>query len=117
LEKPNKFTVSITYDTDKKREKNQRLKNPNEDAVDAKGEKLYNTNNFVNRGVHFNDNGDVDFTDTICVAKDFEFPISYYGLGNDAYPVIEIESKPKSTEKEYCRELWINAIILKAKEW
>lgn len=117
LEKPNKFTVSITYDKDKKREKNQRLKNPNEDAVDAKGEKLYDTNNFVNRGVHFNDNGDVDFTDTICVAKDFEFPISYYGLGNDAYPVIEIESKPKSIEKEYCRELWINAIILKAKEW
>jgi hypothetical protein len=117
LEKPNKFTVSITYDSEKKREKNQKFKNPNEDAVDAKGATIYNTNNFVNRGVHFNENGYVDYTDTICVAKDFEFPISYYGLGNDAYPVIEITSTPKSTEKEYCRELWINSIILKSKEW
>ena len=78
---------------------------------------LNNTYNFVNRNVHLNDNGNVDFTDTICVAKDFEFPISYYGLGNDAYPVIEIESKSKSTEKQYCREFWVNSIILKPKEW
>ncbi len=119
LEKPNKFTVSISYDTEQKRIKNEKFKNPSEDAVDAQGASLYNTNNFVNRGVHFNAYGNVDYTDTICVAKDFEFPICYdgLGLGDNAYPVIEIESKPKSTEKEYCRELWINSIILKPKEW
>ena len=118
LEKPSKFSVSISYDTEKKREKNQKLRNPNEDAVEyGSGSSLYNTYNFVNRNVHLNDNGNVDFTDTICVAKDFEFPISYYGLGNDAYPVIEIENKSKSTEKQYCREFWVNSIILKPKEW
>ncbi len=122
LEKPNKFSVSISYDKmadDKqsKRVKNEKFKNPSEDAVDAQGDSLYNTNNFVNRGVHFNAYGNVDYTDTICVAKDFEFPVCYDGLGDNAYPVIEIESKPKSTEKEYCRELWINSIIMKPKEW
>lgn len=117
LEKPNKFTVSISYDTAQKRVKNEKFKNPSEDAVDVQGASLYNTNNFVNRGVHFNAYGNVDYTDTICVAKDFEFPVCYDGLGDNAYPVIEIESKPKSTEKEYCRELWINSIIMKPKEW
>ena len=117
LEKPNKFSVAISFDDNKKRYENQKFKNPNEEAVDVKGASLHGTTNFVNRGVHFNTKGDVDYTDTICVAKDFEFPISYYGLGNDAYPVIEITSTPKSTEKEYCRELWINSIILKSKEW
>jgi hypothetical protein len=67
--------------------------------------------------MHYNEKGEVDFTDTICVAKDFEFPICYYGLTN-AYPVINIKSNFKSTEKTYyCREIWVNSIIFKSKEW
>lgn len=113
----NKFYTYISYDTPEKRLSDQRLQNPNEDAVDAKGESIYGTDVFVNRPMHYNEKGEVDFTDTICVAKDFEFPICYYGLTN-AYPVINIKSNFKSTEKTYyCREIWVNSIIFKSKEW
>lgn len=113
----NKFYAYISYDTAEKRLSDQRFKNPNEDAVDATGESIYNTDYFVNRGMHYNEKGEVDFTDTICIAKDFEFPVCYYNLDN-AYPVINIKSVFKSTEKAYyCREIWVNSIILKSKEW
>ena len=113
----NKFYASISYDTEDKRVQDMRLKNPVEEAVDATGASLYNTDYFVNQGIHLNTKGEVAFTDTICIAKDFEFPVSYYHL-SDAYPVIQIKSNFKSTEKDYyCREIWVNAIILKSKEW
>ena len=113
----NKFYAYISYDTPEKRLSDQRFKNPNEDAVDANGESIYNTDFFVNRGMHYNEKGEVDYTDTICIAKDFEFPICYYNLSN-AYPVINIKSSFKSTEKTYySREIWVNSIILKSKEW
>ena len=113
----NKFYVYLSYDTPEKRLSDQRLSNPNEDAVDAKGESIAGTDVFVNRPIHYNEKGEVDFTDTICVAKDFEFPVCYYGLTN-AYPVINIKSNFKSTEKSYyCREIWVNAIIFKSKEY
>lgn len=119
----NKFQVFLSYDTPDKRiaitdSRNARLKNPVEDAIGANGETLYNTEYFVNRGIHYNDKGEVDYTDTICVAKDFEFPICYYGISSNAYPVFKIESKYSSRERSiYCNEIWINSIILKAKEW
>ncbi len=112
----NKFRAYISYDTDSKRVANEALKNPNEDAVDAAGESIYGSNNFVNRPIHYNSDGEVAFTDTICIAKDFEFPISYYGIG-DAYPTIQIKSNFTTKEKSsYTREIWVNAIIMKSKE-
>ena len=120
---PNKFYAYIAYDkaiprTSSKtgRVSNQRLTNPNEDAVDAKGNSLYGKNEFVNRGIHFNTKGEIDYTDTICIAKDFEFPACYYGLST-AYPVINIKSNVRSTDKDYTREIWVNSIIMKPKEW
>lgn len=112
---PNKFRAYISYDNADKRINNEVLKNPNEDAIDAKEASIYNTNYFVNKPL-IDEDGNFNFTDTICIAKDFEFPVCYYGIPN-AYPVIQIKSNFTSSEKAYySREIWINSIILKAKE-
>ncbi|MCQ2212717.1 MAG: fasciclin domain-containing protein [Bacteroidaceae bacterium] len=114
-DRPNKFRAYIAYDTEAKRIDNETLKNPNEDAVDPNGASLYNTNYFVNRPPHYNEKGEVTFNDTICIARDFEFPVSYYGLPNN-YPMIQIKSNFTSKESAiYCREIWVNAVILKTK--
>lgn len=113
----NKFRAYISFDNDTKRVNNQVLKNPIEDAVDVLGKSIYNTNYFVNTPKYIDEEGVVHFNDTICIAKDFEFPICYKGVRN-AYPVINIKSNFQSSEKTiYSRELWIKDIILKAKEW
>lgn len=110
----NKFRAYISYDTEDKRITNEVLKNPNEGDIDAKGSSIYNTNYFVNRPM--NDESGTHITDTICIAKDFEFPVCYYGI-NNAYPVIQIKSNFTSSEKAYySREIWVQSIILKAKE-
>ena len=58
----------------------------------------------------------VEYNDTICLARDLEFPISYYGLDN-AYPTLYLKSNFKSNDKDkYSRNIWVNAIILKPKE-
>lgn len=55
-------------------------------------------------------------TDTICIAKDYEIPYSYYGLTN-AYPLITFTSAAMSGDIKqlYCREMRIVSIILKPK--
>lgn len=112
----NKFRVYISYDTDTKRIINEVLKNPNEDMISPKGENLHNTNFYVNKKPQPDENLVMNYTDTILVAKDFRFPVSYYGL-NNAYPTIQIKSNFSSKEKEYySREIWVNAIIMKPKE-
>lgn len=112
----NKFRVYISYDTDSKRVNNEALKNPNEDMMDYKEESLYNTNFFVNKKPQADENLVMNYTDTILVAKDFIFPVSYYGLQN-AYPTLQIKSNFSSKEKNYySREIWVNAIIMKPKE-
>lgn len=113
---PNKFRAYISYDNETKRFNNEALKNPNEDAFDQKGANIFNTNYFVNKKPQVDANGVINYTDTICIAKDFEFPVCYYGL-KDAYPVIQIKSNFTSSEKAlYSREIWVHALILKAKE-
>lgn len=113
----NKFRAYISYDTDAKRVKDEALKNPNEDAVDAEGKSIYNTNDFVNRKPVANDDLTMNYTDTILIARDFEFPVAYWGL-DKAYPTIQLKSNFTSKKKAYySREIWVNAIIMKAKEW
>ncbi len=113
----NKFRAYISYDTDSKRVNNEMLKNPNEGALDAKGQEIYNTNYFVNRKPKLNDDLVMNYTDTILIARDFEFPVAYWGL-DKAYPTIQIKSNFTSSEKSYySREIWVNAVIMKAKEW
>lgn len=103
---PNRIRVNIMYDNEKGRLKSsEALRNPEN-----------NDRNFINRDIHLNDKGELEFTDTILVAQDFEFPVSYYGL-KEAYPVIEITNYPDSGSKTYAPVLWVNSIIMKSKEW
>lgn len=114
---PNKFRAYISFDNETKRLNNEALHNPNEDAVDAKDKSIYDSYYYVNKPISIDENGVVNYTDTICIAKDFEFPVCYSGLKN-AYPVLQIKSNFTSQEKAlYSREIWVNSIILKAKEW
>lgn len=114
---PNKFRAFISYDNESKRQNNVALKNMNEDAVDANGKTLYNTNYFVTTPAWMDESGIAHYNDTVCIAHDFEFPICYEGVKN-AYPVLNIKSNFSSTEKNfYSREIWVHSIILKAKEW
>ena len=128
--KPNKFRAWLAYDRETDRVNIERpnstaknndaiLKNPNEDAVDAKGASIYNGNFFVNREIWLNNkNGklNAELTDTICLARDFTFPICYQGLA-DAYPTLFLQSSFTSGEKDiYSRNIWVNAIILRPKD-
>lgn len=61
------------------------------------------------------------YTDTICIAKDYEIPYCFYGL-SDAYPILTItgallsnDSKPDKTEYVYTYNLNLVSIILKPK--
>ena len=108
--KPNKFQVAIAYDTESKREKNERLKNPNE------GDEYYNTTYFVNKAPYIDETGRPHYVDSVLVAKDFELPVCYEGLDN-AYVTLNIKSNLRSSERnKYSRELLIDKIVLKAKE-
>ena len=129
--KPNKFRAWLAYDREDDRIDIERknstaknndaiLKNPNEDAVDVDGvTSLYNGNFFVNRGIRpsiKNGKLNAELTDTICLARDFTFPICYHGL-KDAYPTLFLQSSFTSSQKDkYSRNIWVNAIILKPKD-
>ena len=121
--KQNRFRAYLYYDTEKGRitkDSEATLKNPEEDAVDATGASLKGGNFFVNKEPRFIvEDGklkNVEYTDTVCLARDFEFPISYYGLDN-AYPTLYLKSNFQSSAKDkYSRNIWVNAIILKPKE-
>lgn len=129
--KQNKFRAYLGYDTEDKRINIEKtpgsstknndaiLKNPEADAVDAQGESIANGNFFVNRPVRYNiKNGkpNAELTDTVCLARDFTFPISYQGMSN-AYPTLFLQSSFTSREKDYySRNIRVNAIILRPKE-
>lgn len=116
----NKFYAYLSYDTENKLEAvTANLTNPNEDAVDATGKSIYGTRYFVNKPKTVNEDLTVNYTDTICLAKDFEFPISYYGaISQEGYhPVLQLKCQMASSDRTYyTREIWVNAIILKPKE-
>ncbi|MCR5314232.1 MAG: hypothetical protein K6E54_11430 [Bacteroidaceae bacterium] len=118
--KLNRFKATISYDNETKRLANQALKNPIDSLIDAEGNKLGGTNYFENQAPSYgNKNGkySLEVLDTICLAKDFEFPVCYYGLEN-AYPTVSIQAYITSKNKHiFTNEMWINGFILKAKEW
>ena len=122
----NNFIATIRYNgaTSSTNLPNYQCKNPDENAVDATGKSLYNDTHFVNKKPSVDENGVVSLTDTICIAKDFEFPVSYYGIQNlagmaNTYPVLELQMDvPNSVATTlYTRVMYITAIILKSKEW
>ena len=122
----NRFTATIRYngETTSSNLPSFACKNPDEDAVDATGASIYGDTHFVNKKPTVDENLVTNYTDTICIAKDFEFPVSYYGLQAldgmaNTYPVLELMMDVSNSlaTTTYTRELRINAIILKSKEW
>ena len=136
---PNSFYVQLYYDLEDKRVSSPyQFSNPDLYAKDGKGKYfnqqtdkegnvildesgnpiIKNDKHFINKGIHLNEQGQLCYTDTILVAKDFEFPVSYYGISNDAYPVVYIKSNFSNQDRAYySREIWVNSIILKPKDW
>ena len=123
--KPCNIQAFISYDTDDTYNTRPRvpLTNTDPNAIDAEGNSIYGKNQFVNKGVSldFNDPKlEVKYTDTLWVARDFEFPVCYFGddLEGQAYPVLELYNYVKNSQTAlYTRDMWINAIIIKSKEW
>ena len=129
--KQNKFRAYLGYDTETGRINIEKtpgsstknndaiLKNPEADAVDAQGESLTGGNFFVNQGIRYNykdGKPNAELTDTVCLARDFTFPVSYQGMSN-AYPTLFLQSSFSSKEKDYySRNIRVNAIILRPKE-
>lgn len=110
--KPYKIQAFMNYDTEDtySTRPRQRLTNPEDGS-----------NYFVNKAPTVNDKMEINFTDTLWVARDFEFPVCYVGgdLNGNAYPVLELYNYVTNSEARttYTRDMWINAIILKSKEW
>ncbi len=115
----NKFYAYMKYVDAKGNSQNLQLKNPAH-VIDASGTDLYGNKYYVNSEPKIDSTGEktiVEYTDTILLAEDFEFPVCYYGLEN-AYPVLTLKAAFLSKEKEYyTNELWVNSFIFKAKEW
>lgn len=117
----NRFYVQVTFDDKNgRRTKDKRLENPAYNDIIAN--KAYrgsrpNKNHFMNRSPYRNTKGEVSYTDTILVAKDFEFPYCYYGISSDAYPIFNILSNVGNNDTPYyTREIWVNSIIMKPKD-
>ena len=122
----NRFTATIRYNGEQTASNLPFYicTNQDENAVDATGASIYGDTHFVNKKATVDENLVTNYTDTICLAKDFEFPVSYYGLQaidgmSNTYPLLEIMMDVNNSQalSTYTRELRINAIILKSKEW
>jgi len=67
---------------------------------------------FQTKAPHVDDNGILQWNDSVLVAQDFEFPFCYYGL-EDAYVTLEIGSYMTSSQRTtYTNELMIDKIVL-----
>lgn len=72
--------------------------------------------NFVSRKPYVDEKGMLQFCDSMLLAKDFELPVSYYGV-RDAYLTLEIQSYMTSSQRNlYTNELIIDKIVLVPKE-
>lgn len=107
--KVNKFRAQMSYHTmDKATVKTETLNVPEGGA----GSKTY----FENRAPYIDENGKYQYVDSVLIAKDFEFPVAYQGVEN-AYATLRIQVNVGSKETgTYSREMWIDKIVLKAKD-
>ena len=109
---PNQFRASITYhDGTKPGTTSQNLTVPADDAIHGSG------NNFQTIAQHIDETtGKCVYVDSVCLARDFEFPVCYAGLEN-AYVTITLTSYVSSSQtKNFSREMWIDKLYLKAKD-
>lgn len=107
--KPNRFTAKLSYhDENRDNTTSETLKVPEGGA----GSGSY----FENRPTCVDENGNACGVDSVLLAKDFQFPVCYYGLDN-AYATLKITSYVSSSQTStYTRELWIDKVVLIAKD-
>lgn len=107
--KPNRFTARLTYHNESRdNTTNETLKVPEGGAGSG--------NYFENRPTCVDENGNACGVDSVLLAKDFKFPVCYYGLDN-AYATLKITSYVSSSmTSQYTREMWIDKIVLVAKD-
>ena len=107
---PNKFRAQLSYhnaEETKSSMENVNLTVPEGGAGEGR--------DFENRPPRI-ENGELVYVDSVLVAKDFEFPVCYKGL-SDAYATLRLNSYVTSRQtSQYSREMWIDQIVLKAKE-
>lgn len=106
-----KFKATLTYHEGKRSTQSNATLKPEADDI-HKGA----SNTYVNLPCPYvDDNGVTQYVDSICVAHDFEFPVAYYGT--DFYPTLKLSVNVTSKEiSTYTREMWIDQIVLVAKE-
>ena len=108
---PIKFKASLSYHDGKKATQTTYSFKPETGDIHDGQEK----SSFVNRVCPFtNDNDELCFTDTICLAHDFEFPVCY--KGTDFYPTLKLSAITPKDKTKFTREFWIDKILLIAKD-
>lgn len=106
--KPYHFRAYLNYHDQKPAQEHLQLSPP--EGVEADGK------NFVTKGPHYDSSGRLSISDSVLIAKDFELPVSYFGM-RDAYVTLEIQSYMTSSQRNnYTNELIIDKIILVPKE-
>lgn len=101
--KPYHFRSYINYHKGQKTSTRAQLTPPEGQLADGR--------NYVTREPYVDEDG-YHMTDTVLLAKDFELPVSYYGV-SDAYVTVEINSYLTSSQRsQYTNELLIDKIIL-----
>ena len=106
--KPYHFRAYLNYHDQKPVQEHVQLTPPEGVEADNK--------NFVTKGLRYDNDGRIIFTDSVLLAKNFELPVSYFGL-RDAYVTLELQSYLTSSQRNnYTNELIIDKIILVPKE-
>lgn len=68
--------------------------------------------NFVTQIPHYDDNGKVQYNDSVLIARDFELPVCYCDI-SDAYVTLELSAYiPSSQRNTYTNEMYIDKIVL-----
>lgn len=107
-DKPHQLRAYVNYHTTKSTQDRVQL-SPIE-GVNGTGKFFHTKKPYVD------DKGYLQFCDSLLLAEDFEFPVSYYGI-QKAYATLEIQSYMTSTQRNtYTNEFMVHKIILRPKE-
>ena len=110
MQLPYQFRAYVNYHEGGSKATQTRTQLKPEDGVNGSG------NYFQTKPPHVDEKGMLQFNDSVVLAKDFQFPVSYYGM-DDAYVTVEIQSYMTSTQRsQFTNELIIDKIIFIPKE-
>ena len=103
-QRPYQFRAYLNYHNNRRTTTRQQLMPI--DGVNGSGR------NFISKTPYVDDQGLLQYNDSVLLAEDFELPVSYVGVEN-AYITLEIASYMTSSERaKYTNELLIDKIVL-----